>query len=133
MKTALETRISKPRIPVRKSAPAVAKKPRKKPTDIDRMRSVARRLLKKLESEIKQTLPDNEEEISAREKKYHLMFGSRSTYLSTLNSLADVLIKLEAGHAKSSPPEPPPPDDIPMSPADVALVEHFVNRMKKSD
>lgn len=132
MKATAETTLPKTKITARKPA-LTLHKPRKKPTDIDRMRSVARRLLKRLESEIRQTLPNDGEEIAAREQKYHLMFGSRSTYLSALTSLADLLFKLDqAGGAKSVPAEPvSPAADIPMEPADVALVEAFVQRIKK--
>lgn len=131
MKPALNPRLPKPKPAPRKPSLA-APKPRRKPTDIDRMRSVARRLLKKLESETRLKLPDTDEDITAREKKYHLMFGARSTYLSTLNSLADLLFKLEqAGNPKASPAEPAAAAaEIPMNPADMALVDNFVQRMK---
>lgn len=132
MKTAIEPGLPKTRVSTKKPSLSLPK-PRKKPTDIDRVRSVARRLLKKLESETRLVLPDDKDEIEAREKKYQMMFGTRSTYLSALTSLADLLFKIEqASISKSASIEAALPEpEIPMNPADVALVENFVQRMKK--
>lgn len=104
------------------------------PDDIERLRTVARLLLRRLEIEVKKRpsrrISADEPEMQKQPEKNDRLFGSKRGYVDTLVTLADLLLKLEQTRTSSVTDQEAPPASIPMGAADIALVDAFVERMR---
>ena len=113
-------------------SPHMAAKP--SPDDIERLRTVARLLLRRLEIEVKKRpsrrVSADEPEMQKQPEKSDRLFGSRRGYVDTLVTLADLLLKLEQTKTSSVADQETPPASIPMDASDIALVDVVVERMR---
>lgn len=104
------------------------------PDDIERLRTVARLLLRRLEIEVKKRpsrrVSADKPDTQKQPEKSDRLFGSRRGYVDTLVTLADLLLKLEQTGTSSIADQEAPPASISMDAADIALVDAFVERMR---
>lgn len=131
----------KPSVPKAKNTVSLSQTAKTQPDDVDRLKTIARLLLSKLETSIRQRAlaaagKQNEAENlkimqELLQQKHEHMFGARSSYVSTLVTLTDLLLKLEnPEQAANFSSDIAAYDDSQLSDADVALVDAFVSRMK---
>ena len=91
-------------------------------TDISTVKQIIHRLIELIEE-----AADGEE--SAR-KNLENVLGSRSSMVSALSGLTELLFKIEAYETAHSRAQGQETQSIPMDEKDVALVRHFLRRLK---
>jgi hypothetical protein len=91
-------------------------------TDISTVKHIIHRLIEMIEE-----AADGEE--SAR-KNLDNVLGSRSSMVSALSGLTELLFKIEAYEAARANAHGQDTPSIPMDEKDVALVRHFLRRLK---
>jgi hypothetical protein len=145
-------KIAKNSVKKTKSSPKTRKSSEPPPSDITQVKEVAKLLLGRLEINIRNRSPLNpkkpkegtdektiaeiekkkKEKEDQQKKQYETIFGKRPC-LDNLVTLADMMMKLEKAEAPTVPAtldNPTPSEELKMNDADLALVEHFVERVR---
>lgn len=128
---------------IRKSSTAKAKapltfakrstKPRTRPDDLGKLKTIAKKLLRQFELSLKPLEEASEEAVNLQKTQHELMFGKHSQ-ASVLVMLTDLILKIDQAKMKINSGLPVGdaasfhPDTL--NDTDIALIEAFVQRMK---
>lgn len=100
------------------------------PTDRERVRTIAHLLLEQIESLVKQRSLRTPAAEEVRIKKHAAIFGDRDSCVDNLVALSELLLKLEKPQSTEILGQLPTSEELKMKDADLALVEHFVDRVR---
>lgn len=123
--------IKKPSILATVKRPKTVTKARKSAAgdnDLKRLKALVRRLLRYLELYHKNPPKDGNKELEN-------LFGQKTSYMDALTALSQLMLKLNQLQQPQPSAEKPETDceDVPMSAADIGLVEAFVRRVRERE
>jgi len=99
--------------------------------DVARLKEVIRSLLERIELVLATPLSMDAKTLELQIGLYDRFFGAKVTLASTLTTLADLLLKLDAIEGEKQAALTAMPSGL--SDADVALVEAFVHKMRQTE